>query len=108
MNSSTKLKLFTKNLKHFKDQISKTVDSINVSKIPKKRKKVNIVLTYQRNGQVKFKDFGLAYTNDPLEKQRHVTTILNQIRKNQKELKELMEIFLQLHVLKLVVLFLVK
>ena len=34
-----KSKLFTKNLKHFKDQISKTVGSIDASKIPKKTKK---------------------------------------------------------------------
>ena len=81
-----KLKLFTKNLKHFKDQISKTVDSINVSKIPKKRKKVNIVLTYQRNGQVKFKDFGLAYTNDPVGK---TTTCYDNIKPNKKKPKRI-------------------
>ena len=56
-------------------------------KFLKKLKKVHLVLTYQRNGQVKFRDFGLKYTSDPEDskiKQTHVLNILNPLRKNQK------------------------
>ena len=82
-----KLKLFTKNLNHLKDQISKTVGTVDVSKIPKKLKKVHLVLTYQRNGQVKFRDFGLKYTSDPEESKTKTNTCFKYTEPSKKKPK---------------------
>ena len=48
--------------------------------------KVNIVLTYQRNGQVKFRDFGLEYTSNPVGK---TNTCFNNIEPNKKKTKRI-------------------
>ena len=82
-----KLKLFTKNLNHLKDQISKTVGTVDVSKIPKKLKKVHLVLTYQRNGQVKFRDFGLKYTSDPEDSKIKTNTCFKYTEPSKKKPK---------------------